>query len=59
MKHYIELDEKDIQAIIAEYYNIPAKEMNEQVEINLGITTKGYGLGEHQEPTLYIRVFTS
>lgn len=59
MKHYVELDEKDIQAIIADYYNIPVEEMDEQVEINLGMTTKGYGEGEHQEPVLYARVFTS
>ena len=59
MKHYVELNEKDIQTIIADYYHIPAEDMDEQVEINLSMITKGYGMGEHQEPTLYVRVFTS
>ena len=59
MKHYVELDEKDIQAIIADYYHIPTEEMDEHVEINLSMVTKGYGMSEHQEPALYVRVFTS
>ncbi len=60
MKHYIKLDERDIQAIIADFYNIPVEKMDEQVEINLSVVTKGCGEeGEHQEPALYVRVFTS
>lgn len=59
MKHYVELDEKDIQAIVADYYHIPVEDMNEKVEINLSMVTKGYGMNEHQEPALYVRIFTS
>ena len=59
MKHYVELDEKDIQAIIADYYHIPVEDMDEHVEINLSMVTEGYGSNEHLEPTLYARVFTS
>lgn len=59
MKHYVELNEKDIQAIIADYYHIPVEDMDKYVEINLNMVTKGYGTSEHQEPALYVRVFTS
>ena len=59
MKHYVELDEKDIQAIIADYYHIPVEDMDEHVEINLSMVTQGYGPNEHLEPALYARVFTS
>ena len=58
MKRYIELDEKDIQTIIADYYSIPTEKMNEQVKINLGMTTVGYGKGEHQKPVLHVKVIT-
>lgn len=57
MKNYIELNEKDIQMIIADYYNIPIEEKDKKVEINLNMVTKGYGEGEHLEPSLYARVF--
>ena len=59
MKRYVELNKKDIQTIIADYYHIPVEDMDKQVEINLDMVTKGYGMNEHQEPALYVRVFTS
>lgn len=56
MEHWVELNEKAIQAIIADYYHIPIEEIDKRVEINLSIITEGFGGNEHQEPFLYARV---
>ena len=42
MKNYVELDKDDIQAIIADYYHVPAEDMDKRVEINLSIITEGF-----------------
>ena len=57
MKHFVELDEKDLQCLIGEKYNIPEDEWDERIEINLGMTTHGYGMGEHEEPYINVKVF--
>lgn len=56
MKNYVELDKDDIQAILADYYHVPAEEVDKRVEINLSIITEGSGRNEHQEPFLYARI---
>ena len=56
MKHFVELSEKDIQCLIGEYYKIPEDEWDERIEINLGMTTRGYGMAEHEEPYMNVRV---
>lgn len=48
MTQSIHLDEQDLIRIIADRYDV----MPTQVEVKYSFVTKGYGLAEHDEPTV-------
>lgn len=48
MKVYCELTESHIKRVLSEFYHAKI----EDVKFNYGTRSVGYGLNEHQEPTL-------
>ena len=54
MKTKVFLDKYDIQRIIAKHYNVEPK----FVDMHLFIATEGYGMDEHDAPTIEAIVTT-
>lgn len=52
MKTIVELDIEDIKKIIAEKFGVKPND----IELNNGTHTVGYGLAEHEEPYLKVKV---
>jgi len=54
MKTKVFLDKYDVQQIVAKHYNVEPK----SVDMHLFMETVGYGLGEHDEPSIEVVVTT-
>lgn len=52
MRQICELDEKDIKRIVAEYFDI----LEDSVQVECSIETRGYGQGECEVPRVKVRI---
>ena len=55
MKTTVTLDKRDVQIIIANHFKVDPK----NVDVNLFITTEGYGMGEHNAASMDVTVTTN